>query len=117
MKDQPPFDEAFEQCLAWWTSEGKSGDRRSSVDTSLQTHTLPTLMSDPPADRIEFLIRFGCAAMFFGCIMALIGIRFIDSIHPASVAIWGLLTISISLLAALRGDGVWRGFAGFIRWW
>jgi len=74
-------------------------------------------MTDPPIDRAEFLIRFVCAAMFFGIVIALIGIRFIDSVHLSLIAIWGTLTIAISLLAAFRGDTVWRGFAGFFRWW
>jgi hypothetical protein len=74
-------------------------------------------MIDPPRDRSEFLIRFVCASIFFGIVIALIGIRFIDSVHPTTIAIWGVLTTSISLLAAVRGDEVWRGFAGFFRWW
>ena len=74
-------------------------------------------MSDPPRDRAEFLIRFVCATIFFGIVIALIGIRFIDSVHLTSIAIWSIMTIAVSLLAALRGDEVWRGFAGFFRWW
>lgn len=72
---------------------------------------------DRPRDRSEFVIRFVCATAFFGFVAALIGLRFIDSISPAAVAVWALVTSGLSLIAAVRGDEAWGTMANFFRWW
>lgn len=68
-------------------------------------------------DHAGFLIRFGCAAVFYGFVFALIGIRFVDTIEPLFVVAWAVLTISVSILVASRGDAAWRRLAGWLRWW
>ena len=72
---------------------------------------------DRPRDLSEFTIRFVCAAVSFGFVAALIGLRFIDSFSSGAVAVWALVTSGLSLIAALRGDEAWGSLANFFRWW
>ena len=72
---------------------------------------------DLPRDRSEFVIRFVCAAAFFGFVAALIGLRFVASIEATGLAIWAAVTLGLSLFAAIRGDEAWRTLANFFRWW
>lgn len=75
-------------------------------------------MTDPPRDRLEFWIRFGCAALFFGAIFFLMGIRFVDAAGLwVSLAVWAVCTLAISLWAALRGDTAWEKMIHMLRWW
>ena len=74
-------------------------------------------MTDHPRDRSEFVIRFVFAGVFFGCVVALIGIRFVDSIGLLTLAVWSAITTALSLFAAIRGDEAWRTLANFFRWW
>jgi len=70
--------------------------------------------SHPPHDKTEFAIRFGCAFLFFGAIIALSLIRVIDGmgVIPA-IAAWALITLAISFAAGRFGDPVWHAL---IRW-
>jgi hypothetical protein len=66
--------------------------------------------------RTEFIIRFICGAIFFGLVVALLGLRFVETIDALAIAAWILITVSLSVLVAIRGDDAWRRMAGIIRW-
>ena len=74
-------------------------------------------MSNHPADRSEYIIRFVCAFFVFGAINALILIRFID--FGGAFFVWVSLgiTILISMYAARVGDQAWHRLINFFRWW
>ncbi len=67
--------------------------------------------------RTEFLIRFICGAVFFGLVVALLGIRFVNEIDALAIGVWVVITGSLSFLVAVRGDDACRKMAGFFRWW
>ncbi len=67
--------------------------------------------------RAEFFIRFTCGAIFFGFIVALLGIRFLNEIDALAIGVWVLIVGSLSFLVAVRGDNAWRRMAGFFSWW
>jgi hypothetical protein len=67
--------------------------------------------------RTEFLIRLICGAIFFGVIVALLGIRFVNEIDALVIGAWVVITSSLSFLVAVRGDDAWRRMAGFLKWW
>jgi hypothetical protein len=75
-------------------------------------------MSDRPRDRFEFWVRFSCAFLFFGCLIALAVLRWFSSsgLAPA-IATWALATLAISTYAAKVGDAAWHRLLNFIRWW
>jgi hypothetical protein len=75
-------------------------------------------MSHPPRDRSEFWIRFTFAFLFFGFLVALVIIRFLDSMEMAQgVGIWAVVSISISIYAAKVGDDAWHRLIDALRWW
>jgi hypothetical protein len=75
-------------------------------------------MTHPPRDRQEFWIRFVCAALFFGTILLLFGIRFVDAAGLyVTLAVWAVCTLAISLYAALHGDAAWAALIRIFRWW
>lgn len=76
---------------------------------------LPSM--EPPRDRQEFVIRFAFAAVFFGFVVALAGLRFVESFSWSAVAGWAAITAGISTFAAWHGDEAWRKLIGFFRWW
>jgi uncharacterized membrane protein len=69
-----------------------------------------------PQNRTEFLIRFIIAAIFFGVVVALIGLRFVTTLDLLTVVVWILVSLSLSILVAVRGDGAWRGLANLFKW-
>jgi hypothetical protein len=76
---------------------------------------LPIIMSNPPRDRSEFWIRFVCAFVFFGFIIALGILKFADSWGiTGSVAIWAVASLAISLYAAKIGDEAWYQLLDFL---
>lgn len=75
-------------------------------------------MSDPPRDRTEFWIRFTCAFIFFGAILALLGISHLDGLGlTRAVVTWAVCVLGISLYAAYHGDRAWERLIHFFRWW
>ena len=70
-----------------------------------------------PHDRAEFLIRFACGVIFFGLVVALLGLRFVTVIDVLAITTWVVITASLSYLVAIRGDDAWRSLANFFRWW
>lgn len=70
-----------------------------------------------PVDHIEFLIRFVFGMLFFGAVVALLGIRFITALDALAIGAWAAITFSLSLLVAHSGDDVWRRLASILRWW
>jgi hypothetical protein len=70
-----------------------------------------------PHDRAEFLIRFACGVIFFGLVLALLGLQLVTTPGLPAVTAWVLLTLSLGFLVALRGDPAWRTLASFFRWW
>ncbi len=74
--------------------------------------------TDPPLGREEFWIRFVCSFIFFGALLALIGLRFIDTAGlAATAAVWAAASIAVSLFAARHGDEAWSKLIGLLRWW
>ncbi|MCW1884752.1 hypothetical protein OKA04_08430 [Luteolibacter flavescens] len=71
----------------------------------------------PPRDRPEFIIRFVCAAVFFGIIVALLGFPYIERLGWYFLALWLVVTGLIATAAAMFGDEVWHKLIDFIRWW
>ena len=74
-------------------------------------------MGDPPKDWSILVIRFIFAAIFFGFLIALIGIRYVESVNLANLGAWFAITSSVSFLAAWFGDEAWLRLIGFLRWW
>lgn len=75
-------------------------------------------MTTPPRDRSEFWIRFGCSFLFFGFLLALLSLRFIDSLGLALGCVaWFVATVGISIYAAITGDEAWHKIVNFLRWW
>ena len=74
-------------------------------------------MSNPPHDRLEFWIRFGCAFIFSGAILFLLGLRIVDQtgLIPG-VCGWAVSVTAISVYAALRGDSAWEFLINLFRW-
>ena len=72
---------------------------------------------EPPRDRLEFVIRFVCAAVFFGFVVALLGLRFVETFGWGAVAGWAAITAAIATFAACYGDEAWHKLIHFIRWW
>jgi len=71
----------------------------------------------PSTTPTEFLIRFICAFIFFGFITAMLGLRFINAIDALNLTVWSIITISLSLLVAFRGNCAWHQLANLLRWW
>ena len=69
-----------------------------------------------PQNRTEFLIRFIFGMLFFGLVVALIGLRFVATLDLRVIAVWVLITTALSVLIALRGDGEWHRLANFFKW-
>jgi len=75
-------------------------------------------MSDPPKDRVEYWIRFVCAFLFFGFIMALVILRCVDGWGlKTGIAVWAIVTTGISMYAARQGDDAWRTILRFFGGW
>lgn len=75
-------------------------------------------MNVPPRDRFEFWVRFGCSFLFFGFLLALLSLRFIDSLGlPLGCAAWFVATSGISIYAGLVGDEAWHRIVNLLRWW
>lgn len=70
-----------------------------------------------PHDRAEFLIRFVCGVIFFGLVVALLGLRFVTAVDVLSITTWFVITVSLGFGVALRGDDAWRSLANFFKWW
>ncbi len=67
--------------------------------------------------RTEFIVRFICGAIFFGLVVGLLGLRFVTAVDALAIAVWILITVSLSVLVAVRGDDAWRKTTGIFRWW
>ncbi|MFN4943911.1 MAG: hypothetical protein ACK5G9_08990 [Akkermansiaceae bacterium] len=67
--------------------------------------------------RTEFIVRFICGAIFFGLVVGLLGLRFVTAVDALAIAVWILITVSLSVLVAVCGDDSWRRMAGILRWW
>jgi hypothetical protein len=74
-------------------------------------------VKQPPRDRREFVIRFVCAAVFFGFLVALLGLPLIGTLGWAALAGWLAITTGIATFAAWYGDEAWHKIVGFLRWW
>ena len=75
-------------------------------------------MSVPPRDRFEFWVRFGCSFLFFGFLLALLSLRFLDGLGlPLGATAWFFTTSMISCYAAFEGDEAWLKIVNFLRWW
>jgi hypothetical protein len=67
--------------------------------------------------RTEFIVRFMCGAIFFGLVVGLLGLRFVTAVDVLAITVWILITVSLSVVVAVRGDDAWRRMAGIFRWW
>lgn len=76
-------------------------------------------MNTPPRDRQEFWIRFICSFLFFGTIAAVgVILHALDRLGiPVSIAIWALVTLSVSFYAAKVGDDAWHKILSFFHHW
>ncbi len=67
--------------------------------------------------RTEFIVRFICGAIFFGLVVGLLGLRFVTAVDALAIGVWVVITVSLSVLVAIRGDDAWRRMVGLFRWW
>ncbi len=76
-------------------------------------------MNTPPRDKEEFWVRFICSFLFFGAIAAGgVLLYALDRLGiTASVTIWAIMTLVISLYAAKVGDDAWHTLLSFFRHW
>jgi predicted membrane chloride channel (bestrophin family) len=47
----------------------------------------------------------------------MLGLRFINAIDALNLTVWSIITISLSLLVAFRGNCAWHQLANLLRWW
>ena len=72
-------------------------------------------MPNPPQDRSEFWIRFGCAFAFFGFLSAFGGLLIVDDVGIATACtIWAVYTIAAGIYAARHGDEAWNVILSWI---
>ena len=64
---------------------------------------------------MEFVIRFVCAFVVFGLVLALVALSYIDDYGLGLVAVvWGVANLGASWFAAAHGDSAWHAF---FTWW